>query len=67
MTMMRRHADALRRHDAKLTPAARADLALVNAALSGGWRQRLAALRCQNFRRRTKLENLLFGYWFMTG
>ncbi len=67
MTMMRRHAETLRRHDAKLTPAARTDLALISAALSGSWRQRLAALRCKTFRRRTLLENVLFAYWFMTG
>jgi glycosyltransferase involved in cell wall biosynthesis len=67
MTMMRRHADMLSRHEALLTPAARGDLALIRAGLAGGWRQRLAALKCNKFRRRTALENLLFGYWFMTG
>ncbi len=67
MTMMRRHAETLGRHEALLTQSARAELALIRAGLAGGFRQRLAALKCQKFRRRTALENLLFGYWFITG
>jgi glycosyltransferase involved in cell wall biosynthesis len=67
MTMMRRHADTLSRHEPLLTPAARTELALIRTGLNGGWRQRLAALKCSKFRRRTALENLLFSYWFMTG
>jgi hypothetical protein len=35
--------------------------------LQGDWRDRVAALRNNRFRRRTLLENLLFAYWFMTG
>jgi glycosyltransferase involved in cell wall biosynthesis len=67
MTMMRRHVDTLDRHAGKLTPAARADLTMVLQGLQGDWRDRVAALRNNRFRRRTLLENLLFAYWFMTG
>jgi glycosyltransferase involved in cell wall biosynthesis len=67
MTMMRRHADALAADAGRLTPAARAELALIRAGLSGGLKPRLEALRCKRFRRRMFLENLLFGYWFLTG
>jgi glycosyltransferase involved in cell wall biosynthesis len=67
MTMMRRHAETLSRHESLLTPSARDDLATIRAGLNGPWRPRLAALRNPRFRRRTALENLLFAYWFMTG
>jgi hypothetical protein len=67
MTMMRRHADALAAQAGRLSPQARTDLALIRAGLSGSYLARLKALRCQRFRRRTLLENVLFGYWFLTG
>jgi glycosyltransferase involved in cell wall biosynthesis len=67
MTMMRRHADTLNRHAARLTPSARADLAVVQEGLNGTWRDRLQALKNTRFRRRTLLENMLFAYWFLTG
>jgi glycosyltransferase involved in cell wall biosynthesis len=67
MTMMRRHADTLNRHATRLTPGARADLAVVREGLNGTWRERLAALKNTRFRRRTLLENMLFAYWFLTG
>ena len=67
MTMMRRHVEALAAQPERLAPAARKDLLLIRAGLSGGRRPRLAALRCPRFRRRTRLENFLFGYWFLTG
>ena len=67
MTMMRRHAEALSGHAAWLTPAARADLALIQSALNGNILVRLRALKtCRRFRRRTLLENLLFTFWFLT-
>jgi glycosyltransferase involved in cell wall biosynthesis len=66
MTMMQRHADALAAQASLLSPAARRDLRLVQAALQGGVLHRAAALCCPRFRRRTLLENLLFGYWFIT-
>jgi hypothetical protein len=67
MTMMRRHAETLERHAARLTPGARADLAAVREGLNGTWRERLQALKNRRFRRRTVLENMLFAYWFLTG
>jgi hypothetical protein len=39
----------------------------VETALAGSARSRLGALRCPRFRRGSRLENLLFRYWFMTG
>ncbi len=66
MTMMQRHADALMAQAARLTPEARQDLALVRKGLYGGLASRVLALRCQRFRRRTALENLLFRFWFLT-
>jgi hypothetical protein len=66
MTMMRRHADTLNRHASRLTPSARADLAVVRKGLNGTWRERLHALKNSRFRRRTLLENMLFAYWFLT-
>ena len=67
MTMMRRHVEALAAQPGRLAPSAQADLALIQRGLNGGKRQRLAGLRCKRFRRRTLLENFLFGYWFLTG
>jgi glycosyltransferase involved in cell wall biosynthesis len=66
MTMMRRHADALAAHQARLAPSARRDLTHIRAALNGGMLARIKALRCPGFRRRTLLENILFAYWFVT-
>jgi glycosyltransferase involved in cell wall biosynthesis len=67
MTTMRRHASALAAAGMMLPAATRADLALVETALAGSARSRLGALRCPRFRRGSRLENLLFRYWFMTG
>ena len=66
MTMMQRHADALMHQAARLSPEARQDLALVRMGLYGGLASRILALRCQRFRRRTAMENLLFCFWFLT-
>ncbi|HTQ71190.1 MAG TPA: glycosyltransferase [Acidocella sp.] len=66
MTMMQRHADALMAQAARLTPQASQDLALVRNGLYGGLASRVLALRCKRLRRRTALENLLFGVWFLT-
>ena len=66
MTMMQRHADALIAQAPKLTAEARQDLALVQKGIHGSLPSRLLALRCQRFRRRTALENLLFSFWFLT-
>jgi glycosyltransferase involved in cell wall biosynthesis len=66
MTMMQRHTDALLIQTPKLTSEAKQDLALVRQGLYGNFSKRILALRCQRFRRRTALENLLFGFWFLT-
>jgi hypothetical protein len=66
LTMMRRHVDMLATQASRLTPQARQDLKLIQSALRGGFVERVAALRCPRFRRRTMLENLLFGFWFLT-
>ncbi len=66
MTMMHRHADMLESQAGRLTEEARQDLRLIQAGLKGGVLARLAALRCPRFRRRTWLENLLFGWWFLS-
>lgn len=66
MAMMRRHADMLAAQPHRLTAQAQADLHLVRAGLNGGLPERLNALRCRRFRRRTLLENLLFWSWFIT-
>ena len=66
MTMMRRHADMLATGANHITPQARGDLKTIQSALYGGFSARLTALRCSRFRRRTTLENLLFGFWLIT-
>jgi glycosyltransferase involved in cell wall biosynthesis len=66
MTMLRRHAEVLALHQARLAPQARRDLARIRAALDGGMLARINALRCPGFQRRTPLENILFAYWFVT-
>lgn len=66
MTMMRRHVEALLTQTCPLSPSALADLRLIQAGLQGGLHERVAALRCRHFRRRTVLENVLFFYWFLT-
>ena len=66
MTMMQRHTDALLAQAPKLTSVARQDLTLVRQGLYGSFSNRILALRCQRFRRRTALENLLFRFWFLT-
>ncbi|MBU6449735.1 MAG: glycosyltransferase [Rhodospirillales bacterium] len=66
MTMMQRHTDALATQTQKLNATARQDLALVRQGLYGSFANRLQALRCQRFHRRTALESLLFRFWFLT-
>jgi glycosyltransferase involved in cell wall biosynthesis len=66
ITMMRRHADALASQPSLLPPPARQDLQTVRAGLEGGLLPRLRALACARLRRRTRLENILFAWWFLT-
>ncbi len=65
MTMMRRHADTLAAAPHLLSPEARQSLRVIRSGLHGGMRSRARALLCEGFRRRTWLENILFGYWFL--
>jgi glycosyltransferase involved in cell wall biosynthesis len=66
MTMMRRHAEQLHAHRDRLSATARDDLDLIRSGLTGGFSDRLAALRCPDFKRATALETLLFRIWFLT-
>ncbi|OYV37525.1 MAG: glycosyl transferase [Acidocella sp. 20-61-6] len=66
MTMLRRHAETLAGQAGLLTPQARRELKIIRRALNRGTFARVAALRIVKLRRRTWLENLLFGYWFIT-
>jgi hypothetical protein len=66
MTMMRRHTAQLDAYRDRLPPPAQIDLELIRKGLAGGLSQRLAALRCQSFKRATALETLLFRIWFLT-
>ena len=65
MTMMHRHADLLEELAGRMPAQARQDLRLVQAGLRGGLTEKIAALRCSRFRRRTWLETLLFAWWFI--
>ncbi|MDE8347184.1 MAG: glycosyltransferase [Acidocella sp.] len=66
MTMMRRHTEALAGNPGLLPLASRRQVKLIQSALDGSPPGRFRALSIKNFRRRTALENLLFGYWFLT-
>jgi glycosyltransferase involved in cell wall biosynthesis len=67
MADFRRHLDALAAHGEVLTPAARGEIAMLQEALAGGVRPRLAALRDGGLRRRAWSEGLLFRLWFLMG
>jgi glycosyltransferase involved in cell wall biosynthesis len=66
MTMIHRHAEQLHAYRDRLSPEARNDLDLIRKGLAGGFSERLAALRCKDFKRATALETLLFRIWFFT-
>ena len=66
MTMMRRHLEALKQSSLPLTREANQSVALLLAGMQKNPMRRLAALRCKHFHRSTKLETLLFRYWFLT-
>ncbi len=66
MTMMRRHTERLYEHRERLPPQTRFDLELIRKGLTGGFSDKLAALRCPGFKRATALERLLFRIWFLT-
>ncbi len=66
MTMMRRHTERLYAYKDRLPAPARFDLELIRKGLTGGFSDKLAALRCPGFKRATALERLLFRIWFLT-
>ncbi|HTW70356.1 MAG TPA: glycosyltransferase family 2 protein, partial [Acetobacteraceae bacterium] len=59
MAMFRGHVAALQAHSDLLSDRARADLAVISAALAGNLRDKLSALGVPDFRRQTWLENLV--------
>ncbi len=68
MRLFRRHVAALLADQASLAPQARADLAVIAAALdSGGLARLLALLRLRALVRRTWPETMLFRLWFLLG
>ena len=67
MALLRGHLAALAAQPALLPAAAQADVAHLQAALAGGWPQRLRALRMPGLRRQTFLETLTFRLWFLLG
>lgn len=68
MRLFRRHVAALLAQPALLAPQARADLAIIAAALDSGAPARLVALlRLRTLMRRTWPETMLFRLWFLLG
>ena len=67
MHLFRANVAALAAQPALLSPAARRDVARLQAALTGGRRRRLAALRLPGLVRQTALETLTFRLWFLLG
>jgi glycosyltransferase involved in cell wall biosynthesis len=67
MRLFRRHVAALQAHQELLSDTARAELAIVAAALAGGMADRFRALGLRGFRRQTWLEDLVFRVWFLCG
>jgi Glycosyl transferase family 2 len=65
MTMLQRHAALLETQAGRMPAQQRQDLRLVLSGLRGGLTAKIAALRCPRFRRRTRLENILFRWWFI--
>ena len=66
MTVMRRHAERLYEYRHLLPTEAVADLQSIRGGLTGGYGERISALRCPSFTRATRLETLLFRLWFLT-
>ena len=67
MGTFRAHVAALDEQQDLLQPAAQETLAVIAAALRGGWLHRLGALRLPGFRRQTFAETQLFRLWFLLG
>lgn len=66
MTMMRRHLEALKQSALPLTRDTTQSVTLLLEGMQNNPLRRLEALRCRHFHRATKLETLLFRYWFLT-
>jgi glycosyltransferase involved in cell wall biosynthesis len=67
MAVFRANVAALTEQAGLLTPAARRDLAVVNAGLKGGLAARWRALRLPGFVRNSAAQTVLFRLWFMIG
>jgi hypothetical protein len=67
VTVLRGHVRALVAQPGLLTEANHATVVRIQAALQGGFRQRLRALGIPGLRRRGRLETLLFRVWFLIG
>lgn len=67
MSLVRSHIKALHRQPNLLTPASRAQLAVIENGLNGGYCARLAALRLPGFRRQSWPEDMVFRLWFLLG
>ena len=67
MAQMRQNVAALDEQRHLLTPQAGRQLDAIKAALTGGPRHRLHALRMRGLRRQTPSEQMLFRLWFMLG
>ena len=68
MNLFRLHVSELAAQSAGLSPQARADLALLSAALDGSRLERVRAMRrLPQMARQTRLETVLFRLWFLIG
>ena len=67
MADLARHLDGLAANADALTASARRDIDTLRAALAGGTRERLRALRLPGLRRDHWSEGLLFRLWFLIG
>jgi len=67
MSLVRSHIDALHRQPRLLTETSRAQLAIIEKGLNGGYFARLAALRLPGFRRQSWPEDMVFRLWFLLG
>jgi glycosyltransferase involved in cell wall biosynthesis len=67
MSLVRSHITGLRRQPHLLTEASRAQLAVIETGLNGGFFARLSALRLSGFRRQSWPEDMVFRLWFLLG
>jgi hypothetical protein len=67
MTVLRQNVAALASQPDLLTQRAQNDVAMLDSALRGGLRRRLAALRLSGLVRQTWIETTVFRAWFILG